>query len=98
MNSIGKEAAIKLYESGWWKGKSAEEIVDVQLFTDELVIPFGDFHAAVEKALGRPVWTHEFGSTGYEHIVKEYLGDEPAPTMEQILALVPADKLIVIGA
>jgi hypothetical protein len=94
-HSIGREAAIKLAQTGWWKGKSPEQICDVQLFTEELCMPFGDFHEAVEKALGRPVFTHEFG-LNYDGIVRQYLGDEAAPTMDDILALLPADKTIVL--
>lgn len=95
-NSIGKEAAIALGKSGWWKDKSPEEICDVQLFTKELCMDFGDFHGAIEKALGRPVYTHEFG-LDYDGIVAEYLGDRAAPTIEQIIGLLPADKTIVIA-
>jgi hypothetical protein len=94
-NSIGKPRAIELYDSGWWEGKSPEEICDVQLFTEELCMPFGKFHEAITKALGRPVYTHEFG-LNYDGLVAEYLGDKPAPTMEQILDLLPRDKTIVL--
>jgi hypothetical protein len=60
-NSIGKENAIELYESKWWEGLSHREIAGVQLFVTELCCPFDVFHEAVEKSLGRPVFTHEFG-------------------------------------
>jgi hypothetical protein len=56
-----REEAIALAESGWWKTKTAKEIVAFQLYEPLLCMPFGDYHAAVEQALGRPVWTHEFG-------------------------------------
>ena len=88
--------AIALYESGWWKEKTAREICMFQMFEDRLCIPFGEFHAAVEKALGRPVFTHEFG-LNRDGLQKELLGDQPAPTMEQIIALIPADKRIILA-
>lgn len=94
--SIGKEKAIAMYESGWWKDKAPEEICDVQLFTQELCMPFGDFQGAMEKALGRPVWTHEFG-LDYDGLVAEYLGDRPHPTMEQIVGLLPPEKTILLS-
>jgi hypothetical protein len=58
-------------------------------------MPFDVFHKAVEEALGRPVWTHEFAYS--DDLKKEFLGDKPAPTFEEVVALVPRDKLIVIG-
>lgn len=93
-HSVGKERAIELYDSGWWKGKSPEEICDVQLFTAELCMPFGEFQKAMQEALGRPVWTHEFAF--WDDLVKEYLGDKPAPTFEQIVGLLPPEKTVVI--
>ena len=93
--SIGRERAIELAESNWWKDKSARDICDVQLFTVELCMPFGEFHKAMTEALGRSVWTHEFASL--DRIKDEYLGDRPAPTMEQIIGLLPAEKTIVLA-
>lgn len=94
MDEITKEQALALHESGWWKTLTARDIVAFQLFTDRLCMPFGDFHKAVEGALGRSVWTHEFGSSG--GLQAEFLGDKPAPSFEQILDLIPADKRIIL--
>jgi hypothetical protein len=95
-NSIGKEKAIQLYNSNWWEGLSYREIAEFQLFTTELCCPFDVFHEAVEKSLGRPVFTHEFG-LNYQGICKEFLGEKESPTMDEILNLIPQENLIVIG-
>lgn len=95
INSIGREAAIKLAESKWWEGRPAREVAEFQLFTRELCMDFGAFHKAVEDSLGRPVFTHEFG-LDYDGICKEFLGQRPPPSMDGILALIPAEKRIVI--
>ena len=58
-------------------------------------MPFGVFHEAIEKVLNRSVWTHEFAFR--DQMIKEYLGEKPAPSFEEILALIPADKLIIVG-
>lgn len=71
--SIGKEAAMSLYESRWWEGKSAIEIAVTQLQIVELITEFGVFHAAVEEALGRPVFTHEFAFEGAERMFEEII-------------------------
>lgn len=95
-NSIGKEAAIAMAESKWWESKTPREIVEFQLFTAELSMPFDEFHKATEEALGRPVWTHEFGFI--EGLQQEFLGTKPAPSMDDIINLIPEDKrLLVVG-
>jgi len=75
--SIGKDKAIELAATNWWKFCSHREIAEFQLFTKELACPFAVFHEAVEKSLGRPVWTHEFGMN-YEGICKEFLCEKEA--------------------
>lgn len=93
--SIGREKAVSLYNSGWWKGKDHREIAKFQLFTKEVSVPFDVFHEAMEKSLGRPVFTHEFG-LNYDGLVLEFLGEKDPPTLQEILDLIPAEKRIVI--
>ena len=57
---LGREEALRRYESQWWVGKSAREIALTQLQVAELICPWGVFHGALESALGHPVWTHQF--------------------------------------
>lgn len=90
-----REQAVKLCESNWWIGKEPMDLAMFQMFEDRLCMPFDIFHAAIEKALGRPVWTHEFG-LNHDGLKKELLGEKPMPTMQQILELIPADKRLVI--
>lgn len=63
--SIGKEEAIRLSRSSWWIGLESQEIFKRQMQTLELMMDFSTFHEAAEKALGRPVWTHEFARPQY---------------------------------
>jgi hypothetical protein len=92
--SITHEQAIALCKSGWWKDKTAQEVVRFQLFTDLLCMPFSDYHEAIEKALGRPVWTHEFAWP--ENLRAEFLKDKPAPTLDEIFGLIPEEKRIIL--
>lgn len=63
-----KDEAFKKFETKWWEKAGAQEIVEFQLFEDRLCMPFDLFQAAVEKVLGRPVWTHEFADpSGMRH-------------------------------
>lgn len=89
-----KEQAIELGKMRWWEGLSAHDIVMFQLFEPLLCMDFGTFHKAMEEALGRPVWTHEFAFS--DQLKKEFLGDKPAPTFEEIVNLIPAEKRIIL--
>lgn len=91
---LTREQAIRLFDSEWWKDRTPEEIVKFQLFEDRLCMPFSEFHEAVRVVLGRPVFTHEFGSSG--GLRKEYLGEKPAPTFEEIMSIIPADKRVLV--
>ena len=88
------EQAIQLAESRWWEGLPSHDIVMFQLFEKKLCMDFGSFHQAVEKALGRPVWTHEFARA--DALKQEFLGDKPAPTWDEIVNLIPAEKRIIV--
>jgi len=92
-----KDEAIALAESGFWKTLSYRDRAKFQLFENRLCMPFSVFHEAVEKSLGRPVYTHEFGP-GIDRLRKEFLGEAPAPTLQEILGLIPADKRVLIIA
>lgn len=92
--SLTKEQAIELCNSKWWEGKSAREIVGFQLFEEKLCMPFGDFHGAVETALGRPVYSHEFGMN-VEGLKKEFLGTGAPPTLAEICEMIPEAKRVI---
>jgi hypothetical protein len=55
-----REEALAKIETKWWIGKTAQEIINFQLYEKRLCMPFDLFHEALEKTLGRSVWTHEF--------------------------------------
>jgi hypothetical protein len=94
---VSREEAIALYDSGFWKEMDYKERAKFQLFEKLLCMPFGVFHEAVEKALGRPVYTHEFGSGNINNLQRELLGEAPAPTLEEIVSLIPKDKQLLIA-
>ena len=56
-----KEQAVKLFESGFWSEMSFVQRAKFQLYEPRLCMPFGVFQEAMEKALERPVFIHEFG-------------------------------------
>ena len=94
MEQLTKEQAIKIAESKVWENWTHEQIVRFQLFQNRLCMPFDKFHEAVEKVLGRPVYTHEFAFP--DSMIQEYLGTKPAPTLDEIINLIPEEKRLII--
>lgn len=92
---ISEEEAIALAKSEFWQTLSHRERAEFQLFTDQLCMPFDVFHEAIEKTLGRPVFTHEFG-LDVEGLRRELMGERPAPTFDEIIGMIPADKRVVL--
>lgn len=90
-----KEEAIRLYDSGIWKEWSDYERAYFQLNEEKLCMPFKVFHAAVEKALGRPVWTHEFGRN-WSGLLDELEGKAGKPTFDDIIDLIPTEKRMLV--
>ena len=95
MEELTEQQAIALSETRFWENATPDEIFRFQLFTRRLCMPFGVFHEAAEKVLGRSVWTHEFAFL--DELKREYLGEKPAPTFNEILALIPANKTVIVG-
>ena len=73
MTQLTSEQAIALYDSGEWKNWTPEKLATFQLFQDLLCVDFGTFHSALEKVLGRRIWTHELASSNIELIRQEFL-------------------------
>lgn len=48
-----------------------EQAVVVSGYTGFLCCPFSDLHYDIEKRMGRPVWTHELGSSAMSETVKD---------------------------
>ena len=61
---LSKDEASALYDSGWWKDKTPQEILDVQLFERRLIMPFCEFQKAVEDVLGENLATYAFADAG----------------------------------
>ena len=91
---MDKLQAVAMANTGWWKRVPLETAAMFQLHEDTLCMDFGDFHEGVEKLLGRPVWSHEFAKP--ELLRAELRGVRAVPTMDEMLAMIPEEKLIVM--
>lgn len=93
MPKTTRAQALALASTNWWEHATDREIAEFQLNEPLLCMPFDRFHEAVEKALGRPVFTHEFAFGG---LLEELNGERPPRTFEDVLALLPAEKLLIV--
>ncbi len=96
INKITNEKALQLSSTKFWEQMDYYDRAKFQLFTDLMCMPFDVFHEALEKCLGRPVYTHEL-SLNYDGICGEFLGEVIAPTLDEIVNLIPKSKLIIIN-
>ena len=96
MKQLTKEQAIAFYDSKAYENMSFRQRAEFQIDQELLCMPFSVFHEAVEKTIGRPVFTHEFG-LNYDGIRDEIFNGAEPPSMEDILNMIPKDKLLIIG-
>lgn len=92
---LTKEQAIAFADDELWKPMTHEQRAAFQMNQRLLCMPFDVFHEAVEKTLGRPVWTHEFG-LNREGLEAELAGMCVAPSFDEIVAMLPAEKTVVV--
>lgn len=89
------ESAIALAATRWWERATDRQIAEFQMTENRLCLPFDCFHEAVEKTLGRPVFTHEFG-LNRDGLYAELFEGRETPSFEDILNLIPADKRVIV--
>ncbi len=90
------EQAVAMCRSRWWEGLDPRTAVLRQMSESYFIMPWMTLHEMLSKALDRPVFSHEILNLRGS-LRKELLGDKPAPTIEEILALIPAERRILVG-
>ena len=85
-----EENAIKIAKTKWWKEIDDKTIVGFQLYEEKLCMDFGNFHKAVENAMKRPIFTHEFGTFGVKAMQKNI----KKISLSELLLLLPEKKRI----
>lgn len=91
---LTQEQAIALARSRGLMDLPPRERALFQLRQQFLAMDFSQLQSDVESATGRPVWTHEFVDP--ESLLKEILGEREAPTWDEIVAMLPAESVIVL--
>lgn len=91
---MDREEALKLIETKWWESATSEDIALFQLNEKRLCCPFDVFQKAVEEAIGRPVFTHEFANPA--SLRAEIAWEVPTRTLKDILELIPEEKRVIL--
>ncbi len=97
VKQLTSEEAIAFSESKQWESMTLRERAEFQLRQEMLCMPFGVFHEAVEKTLGRPVYSHELG-LNVEGLIAELEGKRFPPDSDAIIGLLSEKKVIVVDA
>lgn len=97
MTELTREQAIQLHDSGFYEDMTYKEKAEFQINEQLLCMPFDVFHEAVEKTIGRPVFTHEF-SMNYDGILAEIMGEIKIQDLRsvEILQLIPESKRVIV--
>ena len=91
---LTRSEAIAFFKSEAWRDLTPADRARLQMGQELLCMPFREFHAATETLLGRAVWTHEFADTAA--LRAEADGKTPPRSMADIIALIPAEKLVIV--
>lgn len=91
---LTQDEAIAFAEGGEWKSMTKRQITEFQMYQRLMCMPFDVFHEAVEDALGRPVWTHEFAYI--EDLQDELQGNKLKGYFDEVMAYLDPEKTTVI--
>jgi hypothetical protein len=92
---LSRDEALMIANSGVWRKWSDEERFLFQINQERLCMDFSVFHESTEKALKRPVYTHEFVNP--KLLLAEFEGKIPKATMTDILNRLPKNKEVILA-
>lgn len=90
LEEVVEETKSKYGDNRWWDSDDPNVLFLGQINEPILLVDFVKFHKATEKALGRPVFTHEFAASVHELLIEEFEGKIPKPAFDDILAKIKA--------
>tara|TARA_R110002096_G_scaffold42937_8_gene115553 strand:+ start:6188 stop:6499 length:312 start_codon:yes stop_codon:yes gene_type:complete len=95
MRQLTKVEAILFFENCAYKNMTYRQKAEFQMMQDKLCMPFRIFHEAITEALGRPVYTHEFG-LNRAGLMDELFNGAEAPTLDEIIEMIPPEMRFIL--
>ena len=92
---LTEEQTIRFHDEKLWEPLTDEQRARFQIEQDRLCMPFSVFHKAIEVALGRSVYTHEFG-LNRDGLRSELNGERSPMTFAEVIDLIPTDKTVIV--
>ena len=92
MEQLSQEQAQLIFKSRVWEQWTDIQLLRFQLFQNNLCMPFGKYHTTLERFLGRPIYTYTLDHQK-DKLIKEVLGSDEKPTINEIYNLIPAEIL-----
>jgi len=96
MEQLTKEQAIEFHDSKAYESMTDRQKAEFQMGQKLLCMPFDVFHEAITNALGRDVYTHEFG-LNYEGIKAELFDGAESLALVDIINQIPEEKRMVVA-
>lgn len=88
MKQLTREEAVVFAESGAWKEMTDDQLVWFQFNQKKICVPVSHLHVALEGALGRDVYSHEFHSkNGWNRMINEFMGRREMLTPAESLSM-----------
>lgn len=95
-SALTRNQATALYDSSFWENLAYVERARFQLSEERLCMPFDVFVEAVERSLGRAVTVGELLDS--LALLSELTGERQPLDIDELLALLPDDKRILLAA
>lgn len=95
MIQFSKGQANRILNSGIWQNWTPQQICTIQLFQRFNCVLPSNFFYSLEKCLNRKLTIEEF-LMNRQKLIKEFLKGNREPTIEDVLKMIPEDKLDIL--
>ena len=87
MKQLNQKQAIYIADNNLTRNFTTVQKARFQLNQDLLCMEFSTFHGALEKAVGFPVWTHQFASKEFVDELKSIVNNIGEPDLDDFIQL-----------
>lgn len=96
MKQLNQKQAIYIAENNLTRSFTAMQKARLQLNQTLLCMEFSNFHGALEKVVGFPVWTHQFASKEFVDELKSIVNNIGEPDLDDFINMFGKQHQIAI--